>query len=619
MATLAINLGSIEEQPGTGNVAGFIPDSATSSGFSDELDLRLSEKTEPSLKSEVGIVPKRSGGKSSPEKDGDQSEETDLQASSDTASWFVATALVVPASTQSDVAVDDKTAGDFQLSAKSNSECKVDLTGNIGLVPAEESVSTESYVDAGNVESQLGVGREDTRSSQREVGSLGLNTSVDVRDEESAPTSGDLIDLPWAPDARVPQTDGMVLADDKSVPLAASAEQANDAVAVTASQPEEALCRVQTRRNVMETNHDVTPISPVHTSVQSSTAIAEDAASPRVAGLVNSGTQLQKVGAETPTALHEGADLLASQVLSFQAEGLQKDIGTSVQSTAGNADQPLSETPSMELSAAASPLMAERQTSRTHVDSEEYISDTSVTTGSSLLEGAPARQPLQTSQIETREDKRSDTPANHGEGETTKEAIRTTDNTSTTDIATDALSIMTGQVDAGSISKAETTRKQVPMASAVVAEDYGSRTGKIVTSARLLEAAGNAEMQVKLHSDALGPIEVHTVMKGSGIGASFHVEATDAQMVLTSELPQLERALNEKSLHVDHLDVCQNSSSGGSADTSDSGTSQGNTPESRNPFASYSLDHTYTPLPEIPTVYEDGDLSLSLTRVNLRV
>jgi hypothetical protein len=126
-------------------------------------------------------------------------------------------------------------------------------------------------------------------------------------------------------------------------------------------------------------------------------------------------------------------------------------------------------------------------------------------------------------------------------------------------------------------------------------------------------------MQVKLRSEALGPIDVHTIVKGSDIGASIRVEARDTQVMLANELSQLERALNERSLRVERLDILQGSVSGGRSNGTGPGNSYGNPSEPRRSFSSYSPGLTYTLLPEIPTVSEDWGLGLSTTRINLRV
>ena len=178
-----------------------------------------------------------------------------------------------------------------------------------------------------------------------------------------------------------------------------------------------------------------------------------------------------------------------------------------------------------------------------------------------------------------------------------------------------------GRAEAGSSSMetAGASRSRGQAGSASVAEGYQANAEGVVSSARFIQQAGNAEMQVRLRSEALGPIDVHTIVKGSDIGASIRVEARDTQVMLANELSQLERALNERSLHVEHLDVLQGSVSGGRSDGTGPGNSHGSPSEPRQSFSSYSSGQTYTSLPEAPIVSEDWGLGLSSTRINLRV
>jgi hypothetical protein len=163
------------------------------------------------------------------------------------------------------------------------------------------------------------------------------------------------------------------------------------------------------------------------------------------------------------------------------------------------------------------------------------------------------------------------------------------------------------------------SRSRGQAGSASVSEGSQVNAEAVVSSARFTQQAGNAEMQVRLRSEAFGPIDVHTIAKGSDIGASIRVETRDTQVLLVNELSQLERALNERSLRVEHLDVLQGSVSGGQSDGTGAGNYHGSPSDPRQSFASYSSGQTYTSLPEAPTVSEDWGLGLSSTRINLRV
>jgi flagellar hook-length control protein FliK len=62
-----------------------------------------------------------------------------------------------------------------------------------------------------------------------------------------------------------------------------------------------------------------------------------------------------------------------------------------------------------------------------------------------------------------------------------------------------------------------------------------------------------------MQDNSLGGIELRAHIAGDQIGASIAVEHHDAQVMLTSELPALHTALNEKNLRVDIQSVSQGS------------------------------------------------------------
>jgi hypothetical protein len=155
--------------------------------------------------------------------------------------------------------------------------------------------------------------------------------------------------------------------------------------------------------------------------------------------------------------------------------------------------------------------------------------------------------------------------------------------------------------------------------SASALQGYQTNAQGAVSAARLTQQAGNAEMQVRLRTEALGSIDVHTIVKGSDIGASIRVEARDTQVMLTNELSQPERALNERSLRVEHLDVLQGAVSGGQSNGTGPGHSDGRASEPRPNYARHSAGQTYGFLPEAAIVSDDGALGLSTTRISLRV
>lgn len=148
---------------------------------------------------------------------------------------------------------------------------------------------------------------------------------------------------------------------------------------------------------------------------------------------------------------------------------------------------------------------------------------------------------------------------------------------------------------------------------------YQAAVRESVSSARLTQQAGSAEMQVRLRTESLGPIDVRTIVRGSDIGASIRVEARETQMMMSNEISRLEQALSDRSLRVQRLDVLQGSVSGGQSSGTGPGSYQGDQSRPRQSSASYTGVGTYPVLPETPPVYEDGSLGLSTNRINLCV
>jgi hypothetical protein len=148
---------------------------------------------------------------------------------------------------------------------------------------------------------------------------------------------------------------------------------------------------------------------------------------------------------------------------------------------------------------------------------------------------------------------------------------------------------------------------------------YQAAVRESVSSARLTQQAGSAEMQVKLRTESLGPIDVRTIVRGSDIGASIRVEGRETQMIMSNEISRLEQALSERSLRVQRLDVLQGSVSGGQSSGTGPGSYQGDPSRPRQGSANYTGIGTYPTLPETQPVYEEGSLGLSTTRINLRV
>jgi flagellar hook-length control protein FliK len=362
----------------------------------------------------------------------------------------------------------------------------------------------------------------------------------------------------------------------------------------------------------------------------------------------NLGKGLQAAGAETP--LHQGTTQLEQQDPSSASEAKTRPLaesGTESPSIAHAATEPPAQlsTPSprspdfslsvpFELTKAVSTgRVDEPQNSNQIKNSQEGNHAASGANSDAAPGGTSAsfvQYLAQTEDIETgssvHDTKQVDTSVDKRGGEAAQDSTKVADGKgglpkANADPALTPQLVPEGRAEAGRASSevAGASPGRGEAGSANVLEGYQANAETVVRSARFTQQAGNAEMQVRLRSEALGPIDVHTIVKGSDIGASIRVEARDTQVMLANELSQLERALNERSLRVEHLDVLQGSVSGDQSNGTGSGNSHGSPSEPRQSLSRYSAGQTYTSLPEAPTVSEDWGLGLSITRINLRV
>jgi flagellar hook-length control protein FliK len=72
-------------------------------------------------------------------------------------------------------------------------------------------------------------------------------------------------------------------------------------------------------------------------------------------------------------------------------------------------------------------------------------------------------------------------------------------------------------------------------------------------------------MHVELRTGALGPLDVHAVVHEGSVGAEIHVQGQEAHTLLAAGLPSLERALGERNLRVENINVYQDQGGGGTS------------------------------------------------------
>lgn len=76
-------------------------------------------------------------------------------------------------------------------------------------------------------------------------------------------------------------------------------------------------------------------------------------------------------------------------------------------------------------------------------------------------------------------------------------------------------------------------------------------------------------MHIAMNTDLLGAVNVHAVVRQSTVSATIEVQRADVQTLLSNDLPALQHALAERSLHVEQISVLGGST--GNHDQADSG------------------------------------------------
>jgi len=129
---------------------------------------------------------------------------------------------------------------------------------------------------------------------------------------------------------------------------------------------------------------------------------------------------------------------------------------------------------------------------------------------------------------------------------------------------------------------------------------------RLIQSANLGGNLRSSEMNITLHAESLGPVELHTRIMEDVVGASIGVERHDAHAMIASELPALHQALNDRQLRVGDLSVFQGSvhSDGG---TGDGRPSQQREAAQQSPATTTWAAEENSTLPEIAALSESSD------------
>ncbi|MGH9685698.1 MAG: flagellar hook-length control protein FliK [Candidatus Acidiferrales bacterium] len=76
-----------------------------------------------------------------------------------------------------------------------------------------------------------------------------------------------------------------------------------------------------------------------------------------------------------------------------------------------------------------------------------------------------------------------------------------------------------------------------------------------VQASQLYQHGGGAEMHIVMSTDLLGAVDVHAMVRQSTVTATIGVQRPEVQSLLASDLPALQHALSEHSLHVEQISV----------------------------------------------------------------
>ena len=103
---------------------------------------------------------------------------------------------------------------------------------------------------------------------------------------------------------------------------------------------------------------------------------------------------------------------------------------------------------------------------------------------------------------------------------------------------------------------------------------------RLVQSASLGGNLRESEMNIALHAETLGSVELRTRVVGDVVGASIGVERHEAHTLIASDLPALHQALHERQLRVGEVSVFQGplTSGGAAGDGRQSRHQEGNSP-----------------------------------------
>jgi flagellar hook-length control protein FliK len=123
-------------------------------------------------------------------------------------------------------------------------------------------------------------------------------------------------------------------------------------------------------------------------------------------------------------------------------------------------------------------------------------------------------------------------------------------------------------------------------------------------------------MQIAFRTEVFGSVQLRTMIRNGQIGATIGVEKGEAQALLTSELPALERALAQRDLRVDNISIFQQSTAGDTEFSHGSEARSDTHPHRRQQAAAWSLEAEFEDSTEL--LVELHGATGSPTRLSVR-
>ncbi|HET9783680.1 MAG TPA: flagellar hook-length control protein FliK [Terriglobales bacterium] len=115
-----------------------------------------------------------------------------------------------------------------------------------------------------------------------------------------------------------------------------------------------------------------------------------------------------------------------------------------------------------------------------------------------------------------------------------------------------------------------------------------------------LSAAANGTMNVALHSDTLGTVQIHAAMQNNQFGATLTADRADAQHWIAAQLPALTRQLADRQIQVNSLQMQSQSSGSGGQSSSTPGQQQAPTSAFLPALPRSGSDAAAAPVPAAP-------------------